>query len=170
MQVTFNVFVQHLKYAGAYAGGGVHWVHVHPPPPPTWEKSSAQKCSKDARKFRLDMLAKENVHVPLRYDKSKTKKLGGKEENSKRKRVKVKEIKKEDSRLSVLYSRYFSRLFTFVVVLNINILAFIFVFIVDRIVSYISERLFKHSGNGPNVFIIVYTLITKAISSDRRYL
>ena len=100
------------------------------------------------------MLAKENVHVPLRYDKSKTKKLGGKKENSKRKRVKVKEIKKEDSRLSVLYSRYFSRLFTFVVVLNISILAFIFVFIVDRIVSYISERLFKHSGNGPNVFII----------------
>ena len=31
------------------------------------------------------------------------------------------------------------------------ILAFIFVFIVDRTVSYIFERLFKPSGTGPNV-------------------
>ena len=61
---------------GAYAGGGVHWVYVHPPP--TWEKSSAQKCPKEERKFRPDMLAKKNVHVPLRYHKIKTKKLGKK--------------------------------------------------------------------------------------------
>ena len=64
--------------AGAYAGGGVHWVHVQPPPPPTWEKSSAQKCPKEKRKFRPDMSAKKNVHVPLRYHKVKTKKLGKK--------------------------------------------------------------------------------------------
>ena len=45
------------------------------------------------------MSAKKNVHVPLRYDKIKTKKVG-----KKKKRVKggdkIKEIKKEDSRLS----------------------------------------------------------------------
>ena len=56
---------------GAYAGGGVH-------PPPTWEKSSAQKCPKEERKFRPDMSAKKNVNVPLRYDKIKTKKVGKK--------------------------------------------------------------------------------------------
>ena len=27
---------------------GVHWVHVHPP---TWKKSSAQKCLKEERKL-----------------------------------------------------------------------------------------------------------------------
>ena len=59
---------------GAYAGG-VHWEHVHPP---TWEKGSAQKCPKEKRKFRQDISAKKNVHVPLRYHKIKTKKLGKK--------------------------------------------------------------------------------------------
>ena len=79
-----------LSYAtGAYAGGGVHWVHAHPPPP-TWEKSSAQKCPKKARKFRIDMSAKKNVHVLLRYHKIKMKKLGKKEENGKRKGLKLK--------------------------------------------------------------------------------
>ena len=46
------------------------------------------------------MSAKTNVHLPLRYDKIKTKKVGKKEENSKRKGLKIKEIKNEDSRLS----------------------------------------------------------------------
>ena len=78
-----------LGCTGAYAGG-VHWVHVHPPPPLTWEKSSAQKCRKEERKFRPDMSVKKNVHVPLRYDKTKTKKEGKKEENSKRKGLKLK--------------------------------------------------------------------------------
>ena len=73
----------------------MHWVHVNPPSP-TWKKSSAQKCPKEERKFRPDMSAKKNVHVPLRYDKTKTKKVGKKEE----KRDKIKEIKKEDGRLS----------------------------------------------------------------------
>ena len=56
-------------------GGGVNWVHVHPQ---TWEKSSAQKCPKEVRKFRPDTSAKKNVHVPLRYNKIKTKKIGKK--------------------------------------------------------------------------------------------
>ena len=60
------------------------------PPPPTWEKSSAQKCPKEERKFRPDMSAKKNVHVPLRYHKIKTKKQGKKEEKSKRKGLKLK--------------------------------------------------------------------------------
>ena len=56
----------------------------------TLEKSSAQKCQKEARKFRPDMLAKNNVHVPLRYDKIKTKKVKKKEDISKRKWIKLK--------------------------------------------------------------------------------
>ena len=50
-----------------------------PPPPPTWEKSSAQKCPKEERKFRPDMSAK-----------IKTKKVGKKEEKKKRKGIKLK--------------------------------------------------------------------------------
>ena len=69
---------------------GVHWVHVHTPPPPTWEKSSAQKCPKEEKKFHPDMAAKRNVHVPLRYDKIKTRKVEKKEEKSKRKGIKLK--------------------------------------------------------------------------------
>ena len=84
---NFSVY-DSWRIPGAYAGW-VHWVHVHPPPL-TWEKSSAQKCPKEARKFRPDMSAKKNVHVPLRYDKIKTKKLKEKEENSKRKGLKLK--------------------------------------------------------------------------------
>ena len=57
--------------------------------PPAWNKSSAQKCPKEERKFRPDISAKKNVHVPLRYHKIKTKKLGEKE-NSKRKGLKLK--------------------------------------------------------------------------------
>ena len=63
---------------------GVHWMHVHPPPP-TWEKSSAQKCLKEERKFRPDMSAKKNEHVSLRYDKIKTKKIGKNKKIVKRK-------------------------------------------------------------------------------------
>ena len=60
------------------------------PPPPNLEKSSAQKCSKEERKLRPDMAAKRKVHVPLRYDKIKTKKVGKKEDKSKRKGIKLK--------------------------------------------------------------------------------
>ena len=58
--------------------------------PPTWGKSSAQKSPKEERKFRPDMSAKKNVHVPLRYDKIKTKKVGKKEGKNKRKGIKLK--------------------------------------------------------------------------------
>ena len=65
-------------------------MHVHPPSP-TWENRSAQKCPNEERKFRPDMSAKlKNVYVPLRYDKIKTKMVGKKEENSKRKGIKLK--------------------------------------------------------------------------------
>ena len=62
---------------GAYTrgGGGAQGASA---PPPTLEKSSAQKCSKEERKFHPDMSAKENVHVPLRYDKINTKTVGKK--------------------------------------------------------------------------------------------
>ena len=63
---------------------------MHPTPTPTWEKSSAQRCPKEERKFRPDMSAKNNLHVPFTYDKIKTKKVGTKEENSKRKELKLK--------------------------------------------------------------------------------
>ena len=62
-------------------------MHVHPP---NWEKSFTQICPKEERKFRPAMSAKKNVHVPHRYHKIKTKKLGKKEENSKRKGLKLK--------------------------------------------------------------------------------
>ena len=58
--------------------------------PPHLGKSSAQKCPKEERKFRPDMSAKKNVRIPLRYRKIKTKKLRKKEENSKRKGLKLK--------------------------------------------------------------------------------
>ena len=48
------------------------------------------KCPKEEGKFRPDMSAKKNVRVPLRYDKIKTKKVGKKEEKSKRKGIKFK--------------------------------------------------------------------------------
>ena len=66
---------------------GVHWVNVHPP---TWEKSSVQKCPKEEEKFRPDISAKKNVHVPLRCHKIKTKKVEKKEDISKRKGLKLK--------------------------------------------------------------------------------
>ena len=46
------------------------------------------------------MSAKKNVHVPLRYDKIKMKKVGKKEDVSRIKEIKLKKIKKDDSRLS----------------------------------------------------------------------
>ena len=72
-------------------------MHVHPPPP-AWENSSAHTCPKHDGKFRPDMSAKRNVQVPLRYDKIKTKKVGKKKKRVKGK-SKIKELKKENSRL-----------------------------------------------------------------------
>ena len=73
-------------------GGGCTGCTCTPTPtPPTWRKSSAQTVNpKEEREFRSDMSAKKNVHVPLRYDKTKTKKVGKKEDISKRKGIKLK--------------------------------------------------------------------------------
>ena len=70
--------------------------------------------------------------------KLKRKSLGKKEENSRTERVKIKEIKKEDNRLSELYSRFFTFVYHYCCFEHKQvILAFTFVFIVYRIVSYI---------------------------------
>ena len=53
--------------------GGALGARAPPPPPPHLEKSSAQKCLKEERKFCPDMSTKRNVHVPFRYDKLKQK-------------------------------------------------------------------------------------------------
>ena len=86
---SYNSLWDIIVAAGAYVGrggGGALGARA----PPTWEKSSAQKCPKEERNFRPDMSAKRNVHVPLRYHKTKTKMLGKKEENSKKKGLKLK--------------------------------------------------------------------------------
>ena len=62
-------------------GGGA--LGARASPPPTWEKSSAQKCPKEEQKFRPDMSVKKNVHDPPRYDKIKTKKVGKKKKTVK---------------------------------------------------------------------------------------
>ena len=49
-------------------------MHVHPLPP-NQEKSFAQKCPKEEIKFRPEISAKQNVYIPLRYDKTNTKVL-----------------------------------------------------------------------------------------------
>ena len=60
-------------------GGGGRGVHSQP-----GKKLPLRNVPKEERKFRPNMSAKKNVHVPLRYDKIKTKKVGEK----KKKRVK----------------------------------------------------------------------------------
>ena len=67
-------------------GGGCTGCRCTPPP----EKNSTQKCPKEERTFRPDMSVNKNVHVPLRYDRIKTKKVGKKEDSSKRKGIKLK--------------------------------------------------------------------------------
>ena len=61
--------------------GGALGAHA---PPPHLKKSSTQKRPKEERKFHPDMSAKR-MHILLRYDKIKTKKVGKKEEKSKKK-------------------------------------------------------------------------------------
>ena len=58
-------------------------MHVQPP---SGKKSSASEMSKRGEK----VPTKKNVHLPLRYDKLKTKKVGKKEDISKRKGIKLK--------------------------------------------------------------------------------
>ena len=76
-QFDFQVavsFVHGYRRVRRGGGGGALGARASP----TLEKSSAQKCPKEERKFRPNMSAKKIVHVPLRYDRIKTKKLGGK--------------------------------------------------------------------------------------------
>ena len=75
IKLNFKVAIQsNRNIPGVYAGGGGAQGALAPPPL-IWEKSSAQKCPKEKRKFRPDMSAKKNLNVPLRYDKIKTKKV-----------------------------------------------------------------------------------------------
>ena len=67
-------------------------MHVHPPPPPG--NKVPLRNVQEERKFHQDMSARKNVRVPLRYDKIKTKKVGKKEEKSKRKGIKLKKLRK----------------------------------------------------------------------------
>ena len=55
--------------------GEVHWVHVHPPPPPG-KKVPLRNVQKRRESSAQIYRQKKNVHVPLRYDKMKTKKVG----------------------------------------------------------------------------------------------
>ena len=68
---------------------GVHW----PPPPPPQPAKNVPLRNVQKRKFRPDMPAKKNVHVALRYDKIKMKKVGKKEDISKRRGIKLKNFK-----------------------------------------------------------------------------
>ena len=68
--------------------GGVHWVHVHHPPPPTWKKVPLRNVEK-GKESSTQICRQKIMHVLLRYDKIKTKKVGKKEEKiSKRKGIK----------------------------------------------------------------------------------
>ena len=60
------------------------------PPPHLGKKFRSEMSKKEERKFRSDISEKRNVHVPLRYDKIKTKKVEKKEENSKMEGLKSK--------------------------------------------------------------------------------
>ena len=116
-------------------------MHVHPPPPPG-KKVPLRNVQK--RRESSAQICRQKRMCTFRSDTTKLKR------KSKGKKMKI--VKKGDSRLSELYSRFF---FTFIYHCCFEhkqvILAFIFVFIVYRIVSYIFERLFKPSGTGPNV-------------------
>ena len=59
-------------------------------PLPHLGKTFRSEMSKRGEKVPPRYVGKKNVHVPLRYDKIKTKKVGKKEENSKRKGLKLK--------------------------------------------------------------------------------
>ena len=126
-----------MCYRCVHGGGGCA-LGARTPPPPHLGKKFRSKMSKRGEKVLPRYVGKKEC--------ARSAQIGKKEENSKRKI-------KNDSHLSELYSRFFSRLFTIYCCFEHKqvILAFIFVFIVYRIVSYIFERLFKPSGTGPNV-------------------
>ena len=61
------------------------------PSPQTWKKLPLRNVQK-RRESSPKYVVKKNVHVPRSYDKIKTKKVGEKEDISKRKGTKIKEI------------------------------------------------------------------------------
>ena len=61
-----------LNVSGAYAGGGgALGAHA----PPTRKNGSAQKRPKEREKSFAQICRQKRMHVPLRYDKIKTKKV-----------------------------------------------------------------------------------------------
>ena len=60
----------YLSCAYAGGGGGVHVHHPH------LGKKFRSEMSKKGEKVPPRYVGKKNVHVPLRYDKMKTKKVG----------------------------------------------------------------------------------------------
>ena len=84
-----------MRTLGGGGGEGVHWVHVHPR---TCKKVPVRNIQKRKKSTVQICRQKRLMHVPLRYDKIKTKKVWRKEGKCKRKGIK--EIKKEDSPLS----------------------------------------------------------------------
>ena len=64
------------------------------PPPPPGKKVPLRNVPKRRESFAQICRQKKNVHVPLRFDKIKTKKVGKKEEKSKRKGIKFKKRNK----------------------------------------------------------------------------
>ena len=68
--IYFTISISDKRWLGARAP---------PPPPPTREKSSAQKCPKEERKFHPDMSAKKKCARSAQMRQTKTKKVGKKE-------------------------------------------------------------------------------------------
>ena len=85
MEQQFLFVVTATASPGAYAGGGVHWVHVHPPPP---EKKVPLRNVEKGKESSAQICRRKIMHGPLRYDKIKTKEVGKKEKKSKRKGIK----------------------------------------------------------------------------------
>ena len=84
-------------YAGVVGeGGGALGAHATPPPPHLEKKLCSEIFKRGEEKFFPDMSAKKNMHIPLRYDKIKTKNNREKIRCI-NKRDKIKEIKKNDS-------------------------------------------------------------------------
>ena len=71
---------------------------MHPPPPPPEKKKFCSEKSK-RKESSAQVCWQEGMYVPFRYDKIKTKKVGKKEGKFKRKGIKLKKRKREDSRL-----------------------------------------------------------------------
>ena len=121
------------------------------PPPPHLKKTFRSETSKRGKKVPPRYVGKKEC--AFRPDTTKIKQKG-KKKTEKSKTKGIKEVKKEDSRLSEIeiIKKIVSHLFTITVVFELNkqmILAFIFVFVVYHTVCYVFKRLFWHGGTGP---------------------